>query len=548
MYEKRSVGWEAARRAVDAVVAAVMPWDRPIAVAVADDNGEVVYAVRMDGASANDMRQAERKAYTAAFMARDTRGYREQLLHDGRTLADWSDPMLTTLTGGLTIGARREVFGGIGVHGNSPERDEQLARLGLETILSGAPPTSTAMSPAAAEGRSPDSQRQGGPTTMTQGARRKTFSLPGLAPAGAVAPDLVQVGNLFFTSGVRGVDLGSGRLGESPEEQFRLAWRNLRALVEGAGLSLDNVGLVTNFLDSQDYRAFINPGWLELFPQEDDRPARKTTAYPLPEGEAVELQAYGVVGARRQVIQVEGLAHRDPLPNGARLGDYVFSSVIVPQDLATAKMVEGPQAQTDQCFDNMRVFMGQAGGTVEDVVLQWVYLSDFEYQPYMVDVYLKAWPVGGYQAARKTFRYPMNGQIQLQVIGRIGGARSNHEIEGHAHHDPIPLGARIGDLFASSGISGIDPSGADHLEAVEGAAPQARFGLDNARRLVEAAGGSLADVGHLTLLVQDYADLGEIDQEWTRVFPDPQDRPARQIMRLGAQGRSHVQFHVLASI
>ena len=534
---KRSIGLEAARRAAAATLGAVAAVDKPIAVAVADENGELVYAERMDGARANDMRQAERKAYTAAFMARDTKSYREQLLHDGRTLADWADAMMTTLTGGLTIGARREVFGAIGVHGNGPERDEALARVGLEA---------TALAPAR---QTPPAVLRGGERngSMAEGTRRKAFNLTGLTPAGAVAPDLVQVGNLFFTSGVRGVDLKTGRLGEGPEEQFTLAWRNLRNLVEDAGLSLDNVGLVTSFLDSQDYRSFINPGWLELFP-DDNRPARKTTSYPLPNREAVELQAYGVVGGLRKIIQVEGLAHRDPLPNGVRIGDYVFSSVIVPQDLATAKTVEGPEAQTDQCFDNMRVFMEKAGGGVDDVVLQWVYLNDFTYQSYMVDVYLKAWPEGGYQAARKTFRYPMNGQIQLQVLGRIGGPRSTHEIEGHAHHDPIPLGARIGDLFASSGVSGVDPSGDNPLEAAEGAAAQAHFGLENIKRLVEAGGGSIADIGHMTLLVQDYADLPAIDGMWKQIFPDPNDRPARQVMKLGSQGRSHVQFHMLAVV
>ena len=130
--------------------------------------------------------------------------------------------------------------------------------------------------------------------------------------------------------------------------------------------------------------------------------------------------------------------------------------------------------------------MEEAGGTIDDVVLQWVYLNDFAYQPYMVDVYLEAWPIGQYQAARKTFRYPMGGQIQIQCIGRIGGARSNHEIPGHGHHDPIPMGARIGDLYASSGVSGVDPSSADKLEPVEGAAGQAHFGIRNVRTLAAA--------------------------------------------------------------
>jgi len=79
-------------------------------------------------------------------------------------------------------------------------------------------------------------------------------------------------------------------------------------------------------------------------------------------------------------------------------------------------LVIGEDAQTDQCFDNMRILMEQAGGTIDDVVLQWVYLNDFAYQPYMVDVYLEAWPIGQYQAARKTFRYPMGGQIQIQRV------------------------------------------------------------------------------------------------------------------------------------
>jgi 2-iminobutanoate/2-iminopropanoate deaminase len=375
---------------------------------------------------------------------------------------------------------------------------------------------------------------------------RRCFNLAGLSPNGAVAPDLVQVGNLFFTSGIRGVNRQTGELPSDPAKQFRNAWRNLGDLVEGAGLATDNIGLITNFLDSQDYRAHINPGWLELFPDKSNRPARKTTAFPLADGVGVELQAFGVANQRRTCIEVKGLTHRDPLPNAARLGEYVFTSVIVPWDLSTSEPVVGEPAQTDQCFDNMRVLFEEAGGGVEDVVLQWVYLNDFAYQPYMVDVYLEAWPEGAYQAARKTFRYPMGGQIQIQCIGRIGGARSNHEIPGHGHHDPIPMGARIGDLYASSGVSGVDPSSADKLEPVEGAAGQSHFGLGNVRALAEQGGLSADDIGHITVLVQDQADVPAVDAEWLAMFPEPGNRPARQVMQLGLQRRSRAQFHMLA--
>src|SRR5258708_7532082 len=145
---------------------------------------------------------------------------------------------------------------------------------------------------------------------------RDAYSLPGLNPD-SVAPDLARAGDLFFTSAVRGVDLRSGELPADPARQFENAWHNLAALVEGAGLSTDNIGLVTNFIDSQEYRAHINTGWLELFPMSTNRPARKTTSFPLPPGTGVELQAIGVADATRTCIEVKGLTHRDPLPNAA---------------------------------------------------------------------------------------------------------------------------------------------------------------------------------------------------------------------------------------
>ena len=376
---------------------------------------------------------------------------------------------------------------------------------------------------------------------------RTCYNLPGLAAEGATAPDLVKVGSLFFTSGVRGRDLRTGELPEDPAAQFLNAWHNLAALVSGAGLSIDNIGLVTNFIDSQEYRPHINDGWLELFPDNGNRPARKTTSYPLPHGVGVELQAFGVADQRRTTIEVKGLTHRDPLPNAVRIGDYIFTSVIVPWDLRTSEPVVGEDAQTDQCFDNMRIVMEEAGGTIDDVVLQWVYLNDFAYQPYMVDVYLECWPIGQYQAARKTFRYPMGGQIQIQCIGRVGGQRSNHEIPGHGHHDPIPMGARIGDLYASSGVSGVNPASDDKLEPVEGAAGQAHFGIRNVVTLATEGGMAAGNIGHVTVLVQDHNDMDKVDQEWCEVFPDPTDRPARQVMQMGLQRRSRVQFHMLAA-
>ena len=114
---EEGVGLEDAQRAVDAAMAAASASERPFAVAVVDENGELVYLERKDGASSTAVRNAERKAYTSAYIGRDTLIYRQQIMHDGRTVADWSNAGITTLHGGLTLHRASQVIGGIGVSG-----------------------------------------------------------------------------------------------------------------------------------------------------------------------------------------------------------------------------------------------------------------------------------------------------------------------------------------------------------------------------------------------------------------------------------------------
>ena len=135
MISELSVSLDEARRAVDAIVKSARANEQPLAVAVVDGSGSMVYQVRQDGAAPVDVRNGERKAYTAAFIGRDTALWRLQILHDGRTVADWSNEQLTTLHGGWTLRRASQVIGGLGVSGSGNEdRDEQLALKGAEAL------------------------------------------------------------------------------------------------------------------------------------------------------------------------------------------------------------------------------------------------------------------------------------------------------------------------------------------------------------------------------------------------------------------------------
>ncbi|MBM2806035.1 MAG: Endoribonuclease, partial [Deltaproteobacteria bacterium] len=95
-------------------------------------------------------------------------------------------------------------------------------------------------------------------------------------------PMAVRIGDGFFSSSIEGRDAASGVLGDGAEKQFEIAFANMKRLVEQAGLTTHDIAHVTVFIGDASGRQLINKPWLQTFPDEHNRPARKTTTYPLP--------------------------------------------------------------------------------------------------------------------------------------------------------------------------------------------------------------------------------------------------------------------------
>jgi 2-iminobutanoate/2-iminopropanoate deaminase len=119
------------------------------------------------------------------------------------------------------------------------------------------------------------------------------------------------------------------------------------------------------------------------------------------------------------------------------------------------------------------------------------------------------------------------------------------DVPGLAHNAPIPLGARVGNLVCSSGISGKDPSTG---QLPPDGAAQAALAFANMQKLLEAGGATLADVARLTVHVKDNSVREAINAEWLRCFPDPADRPARHILVQDLQHGMALQLEFIALI
>jgi uncharacterized protein GlcG (DUF336 family) len=138
MLKKTMIGAIEARRALAAAVAAATADGQPMSFAVADSYGEVVAAVRMDGSPARVLRHAIRQAYTSGIMQRDTITFKQQLRERKGNLAEWGDPMLTLLPGGVAIFYGSEVIGAIGAGGGATlARDSEIAHLAVAAIGEG---------------------------------------------------------------------------------------------------------------------------------------------------------------------------------------------------------------------------------------------------------------------------------------------------------------------------------------------------------------------------------------------------------------------------
>lgn len=110
------------------------------------------------------------------------------------------------------------------------------------------------------------------------------------APA-AIGPysQAVAVGGLVFTSGQIPLDPETGAMvGETIEEQTHRVCKNLAAVLESEGLTLENVIKTTCFLSDMANFAAFNGVYAEYF---TGKPARSCVAVrDLPKGALVEVE------------------------------------------------------------------------------------------------------------------------------------------------------------------------------------------------------------------------------------------------------------------
>ena len=130
--DKKVLSLAAARKIAAASEAAATARGLGVVIVVVDDTGNIILVQRMDSAQVASVNVGIGKARTAAIYRRPS-GVCEEQIKNGRVaalaLAD-----ATPLQGGVPVLVDGKVVGAVGVSGDSPQADEEIALAGANVI------------------------------------------------------------------------------------------------------------------------------------------------------------------------------------------------------------------------------------------------------------------------------------------------------------------------------------------------------------------------------------------------------------------------------
>lgn len=122
----------AARTVADAAEAEAVRRGATVVIAVVDDAGHLLVLHRLDDTQVASVEVGIAKARTAAIFRRPSKVFEDQV-KAGRISA-LALPGAAALQGGLPIVHRGRVIGAIGVSGNTPQEDEDIAKVGASVL------------------------------------------------------------------------------------------------------------------------------------------------------------------------------------------------------------------------------------------------------------------------------------------------------------------------------------------------------------------------------------------------------------------------------
>lgn len=236
--------------------------------------------------------------------------------------------------------------------------------------------------------------------------------------------------------------------------------------------------------------------------------------------------------AKRQSIQVPGRGRvHSPVPEGIRVGDFIFSSLLGP---VGPNREQGANVAEDAAllFQRIGDLVVAGGGAPEDIVDMAVYVFDDNDRDAINREWLKMFTDPNDRPARHILNVSPHGthwRFAMHFTAILHGVDNRPDERLDLLFSPLITGC-----LPHSGPLPVDPQ------------KQAEMLFQNFKKWVESKGGTTDNIVNVMVYLKGDEYREVINKEWAKMFPDRNNLPARQTIVL-ASGLEVEMFGVFAT-
>jgi reactive intermediate/imine deaminase len=344
-------------------------------------------------------------------------------------------------------------------------------------------------------------------TLCAMAAEKKVITPAGARPpVGPYSPG-IMAGDYLYVSG-QGAAKSDGSFPETTEQQIEQCLNNVKAIVEGAGLTMEHVVYAQLYLKNMAAYEDANRAWAKVFAK--NPPARATLGVAiLPTDTPVEIT----------VVAVRDLARKKIVPGGVMVGDRLYLSGAFGRD-KSGSVPQDPAQQVQLALDQMSETLKAAGMDFNNVVFVNPYLTDGMPMNVMNKVYAKHFEFGNTpaRATIKVASLPEGANIEFTGVAirdlKKRQAVRPKNMPPSATASPCVFAE---DTFYCSAKSGFipGPKGGIYASTVE---TQVRQTMRNLLDGLEEAGLSFADVVATNVYLDDINDFAKMNKTYAEYF------------------------------
>jgi reactive intermediate/imine deaminase len=328
----------------------------------------------------------------------------------------------------------------------------------------------------------------------------------------------VDAGDYVYISG-QGPQSSDGKVPATFAEQLRQTLDNIKAIVDAAGLTMNNVVYTQVYLRDINNYDEMNRIFGEYFPKTP--PARAVLGVAGVPQPTIEINAVAVRDlAQRRAISLPNRKSTDTASPGVLTHDRLFVSGMTGVDPATGKVPDDPAAQVDLALDHMQAVVKAAGLEMANMVFVNPYLTSEIPGRVMNQRYAQRFEFGNTPARATIEVTSLPGGAHIEYTGVAVRDLAQRKAVRPKNMPPSPTASPCvfaGDTLYCSAKDGFIPGPHGGLYATT-TQHQLRQTMRNQLDNLEEAAMKFDDVVSTVVYLDDLSDQQGFDQIYAEYF------------------------------